>query len=121
MPSAPAGSILNSLPNAGTHLLHKALTLMPGVAEDAAAGAIERTTADRFAVGEAGDAGEARATVPVYVDGPQPVPIAQLAARLAGLGPGRFSVVHIPRARAVIALLARVALKSLSMLRGPRD
>lgn len=114
-PSGPRPFLLNSLPKSGTHLLAKAMDLLPGVQR--APVHFGQTSAARFE-----QAAPAAATlVPIGIDWPHQVVLASLAETLKHIRPGHYVTGHIPFSAALAALLIHMEMKSLLMIRDPRD
>ncbi len=104
--------IVNSMPKAGTHLLRKAAGLLPGVRY--AHLRIDRQTAGRFA-------GPIPLTVPIGVDAPVQVSREGLAQAIRRLRRGQFAQAHVRYSEELVGLLAELGLKTVLILRDPRD
>ena len=110
------GFLINSLPKAGTHLLTKAVRLFPGIGSS-------RT---RIIPGEPDLQVEAQAVLEVPaayigVDWPRPVAIQALQQALQSVGGGRFVDVHLPYSEEAASVLVELGMKSILILRDPRD
>jgi hypothetical protein len=106
--------VINSLPKAGTHLLGKVMRMFPGVRF--AGVEIDNSTADKFPAPQTG-----APTLLVGVD--WPVPFAREAVReaLRGMTNGQFATWHAPYSDDLAGLVTQLNLKTLLMLRDPRD
>lgn len=106
--------VINSLPKAGTHLLGKVMRLFPGVHYGGVE--IDNSTVDKFPAPQAG-----APTLSIGVD--WPVPFSQDAVReaLRSMKNGQFASWHAPYSDDLAGLVAQLNLKTLLMLRDPRD
>jgi len=102
--------IVNSIPKAGTHLVSKALGLVPGI--DAA---YERLLPSRFAAAQTSD------MVEIGIGQPRWVSAKSVRDALAGLGAGRFALWHVPYSEAFRDILRALKLPMVIVLRDPRD
>jgi hypothetical protein len=109
---AARGAVLISPPKAGTHLLLKALALLPGLRPAAVPGPL-RDLAAAEAVAEA--------PLCVGVDWPVPLALATLRRWLAAFGRGRYADAHLPYSPAAADELDRRGLRVILILRDPRD
>jgi hypothetical protein len=109
------GFLLNSLPKSGTHLLEKVLTLFPGIRS--ANVHFDVTTAAQFQepVGFQG------VTVPIGVGSPQHVSLQSIRLSLQLVKRGQFASGHISFSQGLADLLTELKMKSLLILRDPRD
>lgn len=114
-PAGPPAFLLNSLPKSGTHLLSKAMDLLPGIQR--APVHFGQTSAARFEQ----TAPAATPLVPIGIDWPHLVVLASLHEALKQVKPGHYVTGHIPFSEALAALLTRMEMKSLLMIRDPRD
>jgi hypothetical protein len=112
------GFLANSLPKAGTHLLAKALSLFPG-GRDYSAGIqhFDIGWVGRFAPPNAADDG----VVPLGVTWPRPVARAALRQALRSVRSGQFCSIHAPHSPALAALLNERGMKTVLIVRDPRD
>jgi len=106
--------IINSLPKAGTHLVGKVMRLFPGVRF--AGVEIDNSTAEQFALRSAADA-----AVSIGVDWPIPLSAEAVRAALRAIPKGRFAAWHAPYSADLDTLLSQIRMKSLLILRDPRD
>ena len=107
------GFLVNSMPKAGTHLLMKAVGLFPGIARSTA------SVTNRL--GDAFDGEPVRDPVAIGVDWPKPVPRAVLRRRLRRIGRGRFAQAHTGYSAELADELDAIGLRTLLILRDPRD
>lgn len=112
------GFLANSLPKAGTHLLAKTLSLFPGV-PDYSSGIehLDIQWVKQFARPDDADEGP----VPLGVTWPRPVPRAALRRALRQIRRGRFCSSHAPHSAELSTLLNERGIKSILILRDPRD
>jgi hypothetical protein len=133
------GFLVNGVPKAGTHLLAKAVSLFPGVRQGSAhlvgdanflvkalvlfpwirRGGAHLGTSTLALFKERTDS--VGVLVPIGVDWPHQVPIDAVRQTLRRLGGGRFATGHVPYSEELVALLADMGMKSLLILRDPRD
>jgi hypothetical protein len=106
--------VINSLPKAGTHLLAKVMRLFPGVRY--AGVEIDNSTAEQFAVPYAG-----APTLTIGVDWPIPLSREAVQNALGEIKNGQFAAWHAPYSDDLAGLVAQLNLKTLLMLRDPRD
>ncbi len=104
--------IVNSMPKAGTHLLRKAVGLLPGVRY--AHLRLDRQTAGRFT-------GPTPPAVPIGVDAPVRVSREGLSQALRRLRRGQFAQAHARYSKELAGLLAELGIKTVLILRDPRD
>lgn len=109
--------LVNSLPKAGTHLVAKAVSLFPGIRWEGLH--IGRSHRDRFRSAEGAEAGQA--TVPIGVDWPQLVSRRVVHEALRRLKTGQFATAHLPHSAEMGGLLTTLRIKSVLILRDPRD
>jgi hypothetical protein len=109
------GFLVNSLPKAGTNLLAKVMTLFPGICP--AHVHIGQSTLAQFRRPSDSQA----VTVPVGVDWPQLVPLSAVRQSLQRLKGGHCATVHIPFSEEMATLWAEMGMRSLLILRDPRD
>jgi hypothetical protein len=107
------GLLVNSMPKAGTHLLMKAVGLLPGIVRT------RGQITNRLA--EATDASTSRDAVTIGVDWPRPVPRPALRRALARIGRGHYAQAHTMYSTELAAELAALGMKTLLILRDPRD
>jgi hypothetical protein len=109
------GFLVNSLPKAGTKLLAKVVALFPGICP--ARVHIAQSTLAQFR-----QPGDSRAVmVPIGVDWPQPAPLSAIRESLQQLKGGHCATAHIPFSEDLANLLAEMGIRSLLILRDPRD
>ena len=109
------GFVINSLPKAGTHLLGKAMSLFPGVRY--AGVQFDHSNLAKILTG----ATPSDVTIPVGVDAPQPVPRNAIQCSMDQVGRGQFTVWHVPFSDGMADEITGRRMKSLLMLRDPRD
>lgn len=109
------GFLINSLPKSGTNLLIKAATLFPGIRSLAL-----HLSPDRVASWKRPE-DEGAATVPIGVSWPRPMPLPAVRRALEQIGNGHFASTHVSFSQPLADLLVRMGLKSLLILRDPRD
>ncbi|MBN1562413.1 MAG: hypothetical protein JXA10_01130 [Anaerolineae bacterium] len=112
---AVPGFVINSLPKAGTHLLGKAMSLFPGVRY--AGVQFDYSNLAQILAG----ANPSADTIPVGVDAPQPVPLNAIQRGMDQVGRGEFTVWHVPFSDGMAHEIAARNMRSLLMLRDPRD
>jgi hypothetical protein len=109
------GFVINSLPKSGTNLVQRLLQLLPGVVD--ARVRLQHGTLEHFrAPGDEGGPSHV-----VGVGWPQQVAEATLRRALQQLGPGRYALGHFPHADGMARLMREHALKTVLVLRDPRD
>jgi hypothetical protein len=109
--------VVNSLPKAGTHLVQKAVALFPGIRWEGLH--IGRSHRNRFGGPEGLEAKEAR--VPIGVDWPQLVQRSVVREALGRLKAGQFATAHLPYSAEMSGLLAELRIRSVLIVRDPRD
>ena len=110
----PDSSFLaNSLPKSGTHLLLKALSMMPQVRR------IRLQVAPKLSKHFA--AAEGEEAVLVGISRLVPLSRSRLEAALRRLPPGAFASAHVPYTRELADLLQELGMKMVVMIRDPRD
>lgn len=102
--------LVNSLPKAGTNLLTRLLTMMPGIKP----AGLHLGHSTLGGVAKAGEDG-----VPVGVDFPFVVPLPRIAMPLGRLKPGEFASGHIPFSPVLSAYLQSVGFKIVMIVRHP--
>lgn len=108
------GVIIVSPPKAGTHLALKALSLLPGLKVAAHARPL-RDVAET-------EAADPRSTpFRIGIDWPLAVSARMLALHLDAVGRGRYTSLHLPHSEATAGLLRARGLRTLLILRDPRD
>jgi hypothetical protein len=102
--------LLNSVPKAGTHLVARALSLIPGMD-----GEYARLSPAELepVVGEK--------TVDLGIGLPRPASAQRVRDVLAGLTPGRFALWHVPYSPRAADMLRQLGLAMLIIVRDPRD
>jgi hypothetical protein len=105
--------LINSLPKSGTHLIEKAVQQFPGITVGPA---MNNIWAQRH-----GTAIGADDSVLVGVDWPHPASVAAIRRIFRSLKNGQYVLGHIPFSETVVKLLAEQNMKSLLILRDPRD
>jgi hypothetical protein len=105
------------MPKAGSHLLKKVISLLPRLCY--AGVTIERATADSMA--SISSVESDGATIPVGVDWPVPVPVANVEAALRRIEPGSYGEAFMPYSPAAETLLGSLGIQVVLMLRDPRD
>ena len=111
------GFLLNSLPKAGTNLLAKICCALPGIRtryESLLHLDLPRLTGDRKP--QNGDD-----AIPLGVTWPRPVPSGALRDALGEVGRGSLVSVHAPWSAGLVKLLNERAMKSVLIVRDPRD
>lgn len=109
------GFVVNSLPKAGTNLLAKVVSLFPGI------------RAARMHMGQSTLAqlrqthNLSRVTVRIGVDWPQPASLEAVRQCLHSLRSGRFATGHIPFSEELADSLTEMGMRTLLVLRDPRD
>ena len=109
------GFVINSLPKAGTHLLQKAMRLFPGL------GASRVRIARGKFVQFSHQASVPAVMIPVGVDSPVWVPVDVVRRSLQRVRRGSFATKHGPFSEGLAGLLDEMGMKSLLILRDPRD
>ncbi len=124
--AAPPPLLLNSLPKSGTHLLSKALDLLPGLqraplhlGQTSAHRLVPTPDSDRS--GRPGLPPSSPLLVPIGIDWPHPIPLTTLRTALRRIAAGQYATAHLPFSPALAVLLPELGMKSLLMLRDPRD
>jgi len=102
--------LVNSIPKAGTHLVSKALSLVPGID-----GEYARLAPTGF------EAQPGEATVSIGIGLARPVSAQRVRETLADLAPGQFALWHVPYSQAFDALLRELNVSMLLVVRDPRD
>jgi len=113
-PTATCAGFVNSLPKAGTHLLTKVVKLIPGV-RSAGVVFLPKNAKQVLAADDPGVA------VPVGVDDPVRVARDEIRDALDRVEPGSFASGHVPYSKEMAALLEERGMKSVLILRDPRD
>jgi hypothetical protein len=108
-------SIVVSLPKAGTNLLAKAISLFPGMKLVGAGLSYSHLTGGSTTVNDS------RSGIPIGVDRPRNVPVSTFELALNRLHPGCFTFAHIPFSDGMAKLLRENQIKTISVLRDPRD
>jgi hypothetical protein len=112
------GFLANSLPKAGTNLLAKVLSLFPGVRTDHAQVLhLDPDNIDRFRKPGDGDG----PSLPLGVTWPRQVPVRACRRALKQLQRGQFLSAHAPYSPELARLLTELKVKSVLILRDPRD
>lgn len=104
----PRAVLVNSIPKAGTHLVSKALSLVPGMDSE-----YERLQPDAFtpALDEA--------MVQLGIGLPRQASAQRVRKVLASLTPGRFALWHVPYSDAFATMLRELALPMIVAVRHP--
>ena len=106
--------LVNSLPKAGTHLVSRAMALYPGIRWQGLH--IGRSHRGRFPTAD-----DHQAAVPIGVDWPQPVPLETVQAAFRQLKKGQFATAHLPHSAEMSRLLVELGIRSVLIVRDPRD
>lgn len=111
------GFLINSLPKSGTNLLKKAVDLFPGIRSSSLH--IGQSTIAQFKH----TADLETVNIPIGVDYPHLVTISSIEKYLNKLRSkrGYYATAHIPFSEALASLLSEMGMKSLLILRDPRD
>ncbi len=109
------GFLINSLPKSGTNLLEKAVALMPGIRDSGIV--LDHMTGERLCRSFPSGA----VTLPIGVGWPMQVPRAALDQTLGKVGHGQFLLGHVPFNPEMASLLSAHGMKTLLILRDPRD
>ncbi len=107
--------LVNSVPKAGTHLLKKIVEMLPGIAPTGLE--VLNYLADEYD----GGSGSAEKTCLVGVDWPRPVPLSGLRQTLMDIPPGHFAIAHSRYSEEFGALVEELGMRTLLILRDPRD
>ena len=106
--------VVNSLPKAGTNLLTHTLSLFPGVSDSGLH--LGSTTAHRY-----GSNRRNLRRVPVGIDFPSLVSVESLRRTLKSLTSGSFANGHLPYSNELALLFAELNMRTILILRDPRD
>lgn len=109
-PDARPTLLLNSLPKSGTNLLARVLAGIPGYRD---AGFIARRSA--------GAAPDPNSPYRVGVGDPSGIAGPAFEKLLGDIGPGGYALTHLPYSPASQALLERLGIRMILILRDPRD
>lgn len=112
--STVPGFLANSMPKAGTHLLMKAMGMFPGIRRTR--GQVTNRLADRYPPPT-----EGQPTAMIGVDWPKPVALPALRHALRRIRRGRFVQAHTRFSSELVNLLVELDMKTLLILRDPRD
>ncbi len=107
------GFFINSLPKAGTNLLAKAVELFPGIRRE---NDVHNRLADNM-----GQSENNADTFLYGIDWPRNVPLSKTEDTFMRLKHGTFCAVHLPYSNSMAQWLETKELKSLLILRDPRD
>lgn len=107
--------LVNSLPKAGTNLLAKAVGLFPGI--HAAHLHFGHSTLDRFAPAD----NETGVKIAIGVGRPQPISQRAVRQLLLRLRRGHYGTGHVPFSQEFGDLLLELRVKTLLIVRDPRD
>jgi hypothetical protein len=110
-----AAFLVNSLPKSGTNLLAKVVEQFPGVR--AGGLHIGLSTLAKFN----DSPGSEGPFVYIGIDCPQPIPHTALRQSLQRLRTGQYATAHIPYSKFTADLLLEMGIRSLLMIRDPRD
>jgi hypothetical protein len=102
------------MPKAGTHLLMKAMGMFPGIRRTR--GQINNQISERYPPPRAD-----QATTEIGVDWPRPVSLTALRDALHHIRPGRFALAHTRFSDELAHLLNDLDMRTLLILRDPRD
>jgi hypothetical protein len=108
------GFLVNSMPKAGTHLLMKAMGMFPGIRR--IRGQVTNRLAERYPTPT-----EGQPTAMIGVDWPKPVALPALRHALYRVRRGRFVQAHTRFSPELVDLLLELDMKTLLILRDPRD
>jgi hypothetical protein len=112
---AVPGFLVNSMPKAGTHLVMKAVGMFPGITRTR--GQITNRLADRGTTAD-----ESRADIALIgVDWPRPVTVPALRRALKRIRRGHYAQAHTRCSDQLVALLTELGMRTLLILRDPRD
>ena len=107
------GFLVNSLPKAGTNLLAKAVALFPG---------IRRTEGVHQIFAPAlNDSEENGKTIPYGIDSPRKIPLKKMENVFKQIKNGSFGIVHLPYSETVNTILLKRRIRTVLILRDPRD
>lgn len=106
--------LVNSVPKAGTNLLAKAVLLLPGI--NSGKLHLGYSTAERYKSSES-----LGLTMPMGIDWPRPVSLNGVRKIARQLPKGCFATAHLPFSPEANNLLTDLQIKSLLILRDPRD
>lgn len=106
----PRPVLVNSIPKAGTHLVSKALSLVPGMD-----GEFVRLAPVAF------QAVPGEATVDLGIGMPRAASVQRVHEALASLTPGQFALWHVPYSPGFHEVLVELNLAMIVLVRDPRD
>ena len=109
------GFLINSLPKAGTNLIAKLVRLFPGIRP--ASVHIGQSTLNQFKQSSDLEKGE----VQIGVDWPHYIPLSAIKRSLQQIKNGYYATAHIPFSEELRRLLKDIGIKTLLILRDPRD
>ncbi|MBI2956098.1 MAG: sulfotransferase domain-containing protein [Acidobacteria bacterium] len=112
--------VVNGFPKGGTHLLVRCVSLLGGEQRHDffLARQVDRW---RWLLGLDSPTVEEADAVPLGIGEPTWLPVREVERRLARLRPGEFVAGHIPYSEAFAELVNRLGLRTLLILRDPRD
>jgi hypothetical protein len=107
--------LVNSLPKAGTNLLTKTVDLLPGIRR------AKVDLSNRSLISKKDNLNSFEPAVPLGVDWPRMTPVERVKKALAIVKKGQYASAHIPFSYNMASLLNERNMKSLLILRDPRD
>lgn len=107
--------LVNSLPKAGTNLLTKTVDLMPGIRR------AKVDISNRTLLLKKDISNSLEPVIPLGVDWPRMTPANRIKKSLANVKNGQYASVHIPFSYDMASLLNERNMKSLLIIRDPRD
>lgn len=102
--------LVNSVPKAGTHLVSKALGLIPGVVAEHV-----RLKPEAFAPAH----GEA--TVEIGIGLPRKASAAKIRGAIEAMAPGEFALWHVPYSKSMQQIVSELDVAMILVVRDPRD